>query len=165
MADKAWRLISTFLGEFVFKRRASSGFISSRWFGFRWSFSLFMFLFLSCWLSLCVLLLYATLHPEQEYCEPTCFNAIEAKRTCCGVGCFGGFHIQRFSYLFIFLRGDFTWDLERFCYLFPGWLRSFDFLPSLIQFGFLSGYSEGFLEGFSFSFFFHHARVSETTGF
>lgn len=29
-------------------------------------------------------------------------------RTCCGVECYGGFHIQRFSYLFIFLRGDFT---------------------------------------------------------
>ncbi|KHN05571.1 hypothetical protein glysoja_035771 [Glycine soja] len=33
---------------------------------------------------------------------------LRPKRTCCGVECFGGFHIQRFSYLFIFLRGDFT---------------------------------------------------------
>lgn len=34
---------------------------------------------------------------------------LRSKRTCCGVKCFGGFHIkQRFIYLFLFLRGDFT---------------------------------------------------------
>lgn len=34
---------------------------------------------------------------------------LRSKRTCCGVKCFGGFHIkQRFFYLFLFLRGDFT---------------------------------------------------------
>ncbi|KAH1035631.1 hypothetical protein GYH30_055559 [Glycine max] len=36
------------------------------------------------------------------------FGSVFFSRTCCGVECFGGFHIQRFSYLFIFLRGDFT---------------------------------------------------------
>lgn len=40
--------------------------------------------------------------------KPSVSMRLRPKRTCCGVECYGGFHIQRFSYLFIFLRGDFT---------------------------------------------------------
>ncbi|XP_022641487.1 uncharacterized protein LOC106769738 [Vigna radiata var. radiata] len=40
--------------------------------------------------------------------KPPVSMRLRSKRTCCGVECYGGFHIQRFSYLFIFLRGDLT---------------------------------------------------------
>lgn len=33
---------------------------------------------------------------------------LRSKRTCSGVECFGGFHIKRFSNLFLFLRGGLT---------------------------------------------------------
>lgn len=33
---------------------------------------------------------------------------LRPRRTCSGVECFGGFHIKRFSNLFLFLRGGFT---------------------------------------------------------
>ncbi|XP_047175826.1 uncharacterized protein LOC124843205 [Vigna umbellata] len=40
--------------------------------------------------------------------KPSVSMRLRSKRTYCGVECYGCFHIQRFSYLFIFLRGDLT---------------------------------------------------------
>lgn len=39
---------------------------------------------------------------------PTVSMRLRSKRTCSGVECFGGFHIKRFFYLFLFLRGPLT---------------------------------------------------------
>jgi len=64
-------------------------------------------------------------------------------RTCCGVECYGGFHIQRFSCLFIFLRGDLTWDLQSFDYLLLLALPLIFFLLSFISRFSLTN-SEGF---------------------
>ncbi|KAL7001180.1 hypothetical protein U1Q18_002332 [Sarracenia purpurea var. burkii] len=41
-------------------------------------------------------------------CFPTVSMPLRPKRTCSGVECFGGFHIKRFFYLFLFLRGPLT---------------------------------------------------------
>ncbi|QHO36116.1 uncharacterized protein LOC107467466 [Arachis duranensis] len=40
--------------------------------------------------------------------NPAVSMRLRPRRTCSGVVCFGGFHIQRFSTLFLFLRGDLT---------------------------------------------------------
>ncbi|KAG2401191.1 uncharacterized protein HKW66_Vig0197730 [Vigna angularis] len=69
------------------------------------SFSLFSILseivFFASWCMLsCVLC--------DNIVKPSVSMRLRSKRTCCGVECYGCFHIQRFSYLFIFLRGDLT---------------------------------------------------------
>ncbi|KAH1231145.1 hypothetical protein GmHk_10G030446 [Glycine max] len=57
--------------------------------------------------SLCLLLLlYATLHSEPQYCEPTCFNAIEAKKDLLWSGVFRRLsHTKIFLSLHILKRG------------------------------------------------------------
>ncbi|KAM7464348.1 hypothetical protein LguiA_032469 [Lonicera macranthoides] len=40
--------------------------------------------------------------------SPEVSMRLRPKRTCSGVECFGGFHIKRFFYLFLFLRGPLT---------------------------------------------------------
>ncbi|TKY50827.1 hypothetical protein E2542_SST22333 [Spatholobus suberectus] len=64
------------------------------------SFVLTLFACSSCCMLHCIL--------NHNIVSPSVSMRLRPKRTCCGVECFGGFHIQRFSYLFIFLRGDFT---------------------------------------------------------
>lgn len=39
---------------------------------------------------------------------PSVSMRLRPKRTCSGVKCFGAFHIKRFSFLFLFLRGGLT---------------------------------------------------------
>ncbi|KAM7484558.1 hypothetical protein LguiA_000567 [Lonicera macranthoides] len=41
-------------------------------------------------------------------CSPSVSMPLRPKRTCSGVESFGGFHIKRFFYLFLFLRGPLT---------------------------------------------------------
>ncbi|KAI3816507.1 hypothetical protein L1987_16206 [Smallanthus sonchifolius] len=41
-------------------------------------------------------------------CFPTVSMRLRPKRTCSGVECFGGFHINRLFELFLFLRGNLT---------------------------------------------------------
>ncbi|KAI3733973.1 hypothetical protein L6452_13432 [Arctium lappa] len=43
-----------------------------------------------------------------RFCFPTVSMRLRPKRTCSGVECFGGFHINRLFDLFLFLRGPFT---------------------------------------------------------
>ncbi|KAL8224352.1 hypothetical protein R6Q57_019827 [Mikania cordata] len=47
---------------------------------------------------------------QQGYllCFPTVSMRLRPKRTCSGVECFGGFHINRLFDLFLFLRGPAT---------------------------------------------------------
>ncbi|KAL7240450.1 hypothetical protein ACSBR2_006159 [Camellia fascicularis] len=54
--------------------------------------------FASVFLALCM----------RQLCFPTVSMPLRPKRTCSGVECFGGFHIKRFFYLFLFLRGPLT---------------------------------------------------------
>ncbi|KAL5194735.1 hypothetical protein HKD37_20G056753 [Glycine soja] len=53
-----------------------------------------------------LLLLYATLHPEPQYCEPICFNAIETKKDLLWSGVFRRLsHTKIFLSLHILKRG------------------------------------------------------------
>ncbi|XP_061339484.1 uncharacterized protein LOC133286140 [Gastrolobium bilobum] len=57
--------------------------------------------------SVCCML-FCTLRQRLSLVNPAVSMRLRSKRTCSGVECFGGFHIQKFSHLFLFLRGDFT---------------------------------------------------------
>ncbi|MED6131972.1 hypothetical protein PIB30_015122 [Stylosanthes scabra] len=56
--------------------------------------------FFACFMLLCLTKQRLTL------VNPPVSMRLRPRRTCSGVVCFGGFHIQRFSTLFLFLRGD-----------------------------------------------------------
>ncbi|KAF7827824.1 WD repeat-containing 55 [Senna tora] len=54
------------------------------------------------------MLLLCSLKQRLNLVNPTASMRFRSKRTCSGVvKCFGGFH-NRFSHLFLFLRGDLT---------------------------------------------------------
>ncbi|CAL5210060.1 unnamed protein product [Lathyrus oleraceus] len=49
-----------------------------------------------------------SVHLSNFFVNPSVSMRLRPKRTCCRVVCFGGFEIQKFSNLFLFLRGDLT---------------------------------------------------------
>ncbi|KAJ0038229.1 hypothetical protein Pint_23273 [Pistacia integerrima] len=58
--------------------------------------------------ALCCMLL-CSFRQRLNLVFPSVSMRLMPRRTCSGVECFGDFHIkQRFFYLFLFLRGDFT---------------------------------------------------------
>lgn len=59
--------------------------------------------FASVFLSICIQLQLFCLH----LC-PKVSMRLRPRRTCSGVDCFGGFHIMKIFYLFLFLRGPLT---------------------------------------------------------
>ncbi|KAI3778956.1 hypothetical protein L2E82_08346 [Cichorium intybus] len=61
------------------------------------SFALFICSYLCCFAQQSLLLRF-----------PTVSMRLRPKRTCSGVECFGGFHINRLFDLFLFLRGPLT---------------------------------------------------------
>ncbi|KAK3013672.1 hypothetical protein RJ639_009642 [Escallonia herrerae] len=68
---------------------------------------------LKLWISvifvnLCMQQLCCFFQQSFSLCFPTVSMRLRPKRTCSGVECFGGFHIKRFFYLFLFLRGPLT---------------------------------------------------------
>lgn len=64
--------------------------------------------FASVFLSLCMQQLCCLYKQCVHLFFPTVSMRLRPKRTCSGVECFGGFHIKKFFYLFLFLRGPFT---------------------------------------------------------
>ncbi|KAF8033096.1 hypothetical protein BT93_D1863 [Corymbia citriodora subsp. variegata] len=46
--------------------------------------------------------------PRSNLVPSSASMRLRPRRTCSGVECFGGFHIKRFSNLFLFLRGGLT---------------------------------------------------------
>ncbi|KAK7280488.1 hypothetical protein RJT34_25552 [Clitoria ternatea] len=96
------------------KRRENSGFMSS---GFilavigaplkLWIVTLSVVpLLLTVSVSSCCCMLLCI--QSNNFVNPPVSMRLRPKRTCCGVKCFGGFLIQKFSFLFLFLRGDLT---------------------------------------------------------
>ncbi|OAY31310.1 hypothetical protein MANES_14G101800v8 [Manihot esculenta] len=60
-----------------------------------------------CCGSLCYMLL-CCFQQSLHLGFPAISMRLRSKRTCSGVECFGGFHIKRFFYLFLYLRGALT---------------------------------------------------------
>lgn len=52
--------------------------------------------------------LFGALHQSLNLFFPTVSMRLRLKRTCSGVECFGGFHINRLSNFFFFIRGPLT---------------------------------------------------------
>ncbi|MED6173374.1 hypothetical protein PIB30_058689 [Stylosanthes scabra] len=86
----------------------SSGFIKSQVVGALYQqlwISSSLLLTLTSVLFACFMLLCLT-KQRLTLVNPPVSMRLRPRRTCSGVVCFGGFHIQRFSTLFLFLRGD-----------------------------------------------------------
>ncbi|KAI7996969.1 hypothetical protein ACSBR1_036551 [Camellia fascicularis] len=64
--------------------------------------------FTSVFFALCLQQLCCLYQQRTNLCFPTVSMRLRPKRTCSGVECFGGFHIKRFFFLFLFFRGPLT---------------------------------------------------------